>query len=77
MITINVVIKVINIVKKYHIIHLFVQLKYEQKQYNGVPTARFDIIGRTTNDQKLTFLQALLRKEFTSDVTMQDVSIGF
>ena len=53
------------------------QLKYERKKYNendGVPTARFDVIEP---DRKLSFLHAVLRKEFRSDLIMQDVSIDF
>ena len=45
------------------------QIKYERNP--NVPSARFDIIEP---DRKMSILHAILRKEFTSGLTMQDVS---
>ena len=42
------------------------------RRNQNVPTARFDIIEP---DRKMSVLHAILRKEFTSCLTMQDVSI--
>ena len=44
------------------------------RRNQNVPTARFDIIEP---DRKMSVLHAILRKEFTSCLTMQDVSICY
>ena len=52
------------------------QKKYER--HPNVPTARFDIIAieKMANepDRKMSVLHAILRKEFRSELLMQDVS---